>query len=91
MRSRCDPEMRSRDVTTGAAHHLRYANLYASHRHWVDLVRERMEERQTKPGLLQLVVKWGRRDIVEKVLTDTLLLEQRQADAVRVESSVIHS
>ena len=75
--------MRSRDVTTGATRH-RYANLYASHRHWVDLVRERMEERQTKPGLLQLVVKWGRRDIVEKVLTDPLLLEQRQADAVHL-------
>ena len=45
-----------------------------------------MEERQKKPGLLQLVVKWGRRDIVEKVLTDPLLLEQRQADAVRVKS-----
>ena len=83
--------MRSRDVTASAAHRRRYANLYASHRHWVDLVNKRMEERQKKPGLLQLVVKWGRRDIVEKVLTDPLLLEQRQADAVRLESSVIHS
>jgi ADP-ribose pyrophosphatase len=43
---------------------------------WRDLIKERWTELQ-KPGLLQLVVRWGRNDIAQIVLNDPELHEQR--------------
>ena len=56
----------------------RYADLYASHRDWVDRVQRTMAQKHKHPQLLQLVVRWNRRDIAERVLTESKFREQRQ-------------
>ena len=66
----------------------RYANLYASHREWVDRVQNELKRSVERPGLLQLVVRWGRMDMAERVLSDAALLEQRLPMQVHLPLSV---
>jgi ADP-ribose pyrophosphatase len=61
----------------------RYKRLYANHRDWVDMIDKTMSQQQEHPQLLRLVVRWGRKDIAEKVLTDPDLIEQRQLPMVQ--------
>ena len=58
--------------------------MYASHRDWVLTVRARLDRQKTHPGLLQLVVRWGRVDIAKSVLKDPELLQQRQPTQVQM-------
>ena len=64
----------------------RYLQFYANHQEWVETVRKQMVERQKKPGLLQLVVRWGKADVVREVLTDPDLqaTEQLQGELVQL-------
>ena len=59
-------------------------DIYASHRDWINLVRDRLKQLDTHPGLLQLVAQWGRVDVLEDVLKDPDLLAQRQPMQVQM-------
>ena len=45
-------------------------DIYASHRDWILVVRQRLEQMHAHPSLLQSVVQWGRGDVLEDVLKD---------------------
>ena len=59
-------------------------DIYASHRDWIIVVRQRLDQLDTHPGLLQLVAQWGRVDVLEDVLKDPDLLAQRQPMQVQM-------
>ena len=59
-------------------------NIYASHRDWIEMVRQRLTQMQDHPGLLQLVAQWGRVDVLRDVLKDPELLAQRQPMQVQM-------
>ena len=59
-------------------------DIYASHLDWIIVVRQRLEQMQEHPGLLQLVAQWGRVDVLEDVLKDQNLLAQRQPMQVQM-------
>ena len=50
---------------------------------WFENVRGMVDREYMRPGLLQLVVRWGRNDIAEIVLRDAELQEQRVPAAVQ--------
>ena len=52
-------------------------DIYASHRDWILVVRQRLKQMHEHPGLLQSVAQWGRVDVLEDVLKDPKLLAQR--------------
>lgn len=58
--------------------------IYASHRDWIEMVRQRLTQMQDHPGLLQLVAQWGRVDVLQDVLKDPELLAQRQPMQVQM-------
>ncbi len=58
--------------------------IYASHRDWIEVVRQRLTQMQNHPGLLQLVAQWGRVDVLQDVLKDPELLAQRQPMQVQM-------
>ena len=58
--------------------------IYASHRDWIIMVRQRLMQMQEHPGLLQLVAQWGRVDVLKDVLKDPELLAQRQPMQVQM-------
>ena len=59
-------------------------NIYASHRNWIEVARQRLTQMQDHPGLLQLVAQWGRVDVLKDVLKDPALLAQRQPMQVQM-------
>ena len=54
-----------------------YRSLFSTHKQYVDRVRDNVV-RQLHAGLLQLVVRWGRPQILSNVLRSPSLVEQRQ-------------
>ena len=58
--------------------------IYASHRDWIEVVRQRLTQMQDHPGLLQLVAQCGRVDLLQDVLKDPELLAQRQPMQVQM-------
>ena len=62
---------------------LRDNDFYASHRDWIVAVHQRIKNLDEHPGLLQLVVQWGRVDIAQSVFHDPTLLAQRQPTQVQ--------
>ena len=55
----------------------------ATENKWLEQVHSRVAAEYTRPGLLQLVVRWGRNDIAKIVLHDPELTEQRAPVAVQ--------
>ena len=59
-------------------------DIYASHRDWILVVEQRLNQMRAYPGLLQSVAQWGRVDVLEDVLKDPNLLAQRQPMQVQM-------
>ena len=57
--------------------------LRISNPQWIQTVQKFIEYEFSRPGLLQLVVRWGRNDIAQMVLNDKELADQRQATHVQ--------
>ena len=68
------------DAAQGATQH---AGVAATDHKWLETVRQMVESEYTRPGLLQLVVRWGRSDIAKIVLKDEELQVQRHRSAVQ--------
>ena len=56
---------------------------YADHAEWVRMVTRRMYQKRKHAGLLQLVVQWGRVDILDEVFSKPEYLKQRQPTSVQ--------
>ena len=82
------PFATSKDATWVPLHTIlsdvaQHAGVAATDHKWLETVRQIVKSEYTQPGLLQLVVRWGRSDIAKIVLKDEELQVQRHRSAVQ--------